>query len=272
MDESTYRALGLDIRMDRKEPTSGMRNLNTGEELTFADTTGEDAQYQPAPECVEHAPGIPKGRLIEHLGWKGGSVYPDTTRDWWVYVPQQYYSSSPPPAAALLVCQDGALPGAERGTVCLDNLIAAGTIPVTIAVLVAPGSQTPEDGSQRSLEYDTVSKRYTDFLAEDLLPLVEAEFNITKDPGADVVCLVTLLSDRRLDVQRCSAALCDRRQLRGHLRVQLRLLPPGPVREGHLLDRLLHQHSGRPQLPLAGAKYPSEAHRGVPPGGDQRSI
>ena len=66
---------------------------------------------------------------------------------------------------------------------CLDNLIASGDMPVTIAVLVAPGSQTDEDGSQRSLEYDTVSARYTDFLAHDILPLVEAEFNITDDPA-----------------------------------------------------------------------------------------
>ena len=180
MDEDTYRALNLDIRMDQKDPTSGMRNLNTGEELSFADPTGEDAKYEPAPECVARGQGVAKGRLIEHLSWQGGAVYPETTRDWWVYVPQQYDPSVP---AALLVCQDGALPGAERGTVCLDNLIAAGTIPVTIAVLVAPGSQTQEDGSQRSLEYDTVSARYTDFLANDLLPLVEAEFNITKDPA-----------------------------------------------------------------------------------------
>ena len=49
----------------------------------------------------------PTGRLIEHIGWKGGSVYPETTRDWWVYVPHQYDPSVP---AALLVCQDGGLP------------------------------------------------------------------------------------------------------------------------------------------------------------------
>ena len=100
MDEETYSALGLDIRMDKKNPTSGMRNLNTGEELTFADSTGEDAKYQPAPECEAQKPGVPAGKLIEHLKWKGGSVYPETTRDWWVYVPQQYDAAVP---AALLV-------------------------------------------------------------------------------------------------------------------------------------------------------------------------
>ena len=58
MDEETYRVLNLDIRMDQKEPTSGMRNLNTGEELKFADPTGEDAEYQPAPQCQARSPGV----------------------------------------------------------------------------------------------------------------------------------------------------------------------------------------------------------------------
>ena len=46
----------------------------------------------------------------------------------------------------------------------LDNLIYDKRIPPIVAVLVAPGP-----GAQRSIEYDTVSDRYTNFVETELL-------------------------------------------------------------------------------------------------------
>ena len=157
-----------------------MQNLNTGEELSFADPGGFDADYMPHPECLERAPGAPHGTLTEHKDWAESTVYPGTTRTWSVYVPAQYDPATP---AALWVGMD-AFGSAEEHRTMLDNLIHKGDIPPTIGVFVTPGTRI--DGSypeQRSLEYDTVSDVYASFLETDILPIVSAEYNISTDPA-----------------------------------------------------------------------------------------
>ena len=71
----------------------------------------------------------------------------------------------------------GALPTA------LDNLIAEKRAPVMIAVSIGNGSGDAQ-GSQRGLEYDTMSGLYAEFVEKEVLPLVEKQFNVklTKDP------------------------------------------------------------------------------------------
>jgi enterochelin esterase-like enzyme len=84
--------------------------------------------------------------------------------------------------ATFMVVQDGhaylnILP------VVLDNLIAARRVPPLVAILVDSGGGDAQ-GSQRGLEYDTLSGRYSDFIETEMLPRVEAETGIrlTKDP------------------------------------------------------------------------------------------
>ena len=54
-----------------------------------------------------------------------------------------------------------------------------------IAISIANGSGDAQ-GSQRGLEYDTMSGRYAEFVETEVLPLVEKQFGVklTKDPGA----------------------------------------------------------------------------------------
>ena len=61
----------------------------------------------------------------------------------------------------------------------LDNLIYEKRIPPIVAVLVAPGP-----GRQRTIEYDTVSDRYTNFVETELLPRVTKDYQVafTTDP------------------------------------------------------------------------------------------
>ena len=61
----------------------------------------------------------------------------------------------------------------------LDNLIYEKRIPPIVAVLVAPGP-----GPQRSIEYDTVSDRYTNFVETELLPRISKDYQVafTTDP------------------------------------------------------------------------------------------
>jgi enterochelin esterase-like enzyme len=47
--------------------------------------------------------GVPKGRIEGPLVWKS-TIYQNTVRQYWIYVPAQYDASKP---AALMVFQDG---------------------------------------------------------------------------------------------------------------------------------------------------------------------
>jgi len=66
---------------------------------------------------------------------------------------------------------------------CLDNLIAAHRVPAMIAISIGNGSGDAQ-GSERGLEYDTMSGLYAEFIEKEVLPLVEKECNVklTKDP------------------------------------------------------------------------------------------
>ncbi|MDO9335643.1 MAG: alpha/beta hydrolase-fold protein [Caulobacter sp.] len=97
----------------------------------------------------------------------------------WVYVPAQLAPGTP---ARFMVVQDGhaylnSLPPV------LDSLIAEGRIPPLVAILVDSGGGDAQ-GSQRGLEYDTVSGLYGDFIETEVLPRVTAQTGVvlTDDP------------------------------------------------------------------------------------------
>jgi enterochelin esterase family protein len=94
-----------------------------------------------------------------------------------VYVPKQYV---PGTAAPFIVGADG--PDKALFT-ALDNLIAQHRVPVMIAISISNGSGDAQ-GSERGLEYDTMSGLYAEFVETEVLPLVEKQYNVklTKDP------------------------------------------------------------------------------------------
>ena len=53
----------------------------------------------------------------------------------------------------------------------LDNLIAEKRVPVLIAISIGNGGGDAR-GSQRGLEYDTMSGTYAEFVETEVLPLV----------------------------------------------------------------------------------------------------
>jgi enterochelin esterase family protein len=161
--------------------------------------------YVPAPELTA-VEGVPKGR-VERFTMKsedskfypgitkvppGGpadymppdltkvQTYPKPyTRVVTVYVPAQYEPGTPAP---VLVKQDGA---DETLPIILDNLIAQHRVPAMIAVMIQNGGGDAQ-GSERGLEYDTLSGRYAEFVESEVFPLVEStcHVKITKDPEA----------------------------------------------------------------------------------------
>jgi enterochelin esterase-like enzyme len=94
-----------------------------------------------------------------------------------VYVPKQYVPGVPAP---FIVGADG--PDRALFT-ALDNLIAEKKVPVMIAISIGNGSGDAQ-GSERGLEYDTMSGQYAEFVEQEVLPLVEKQYNVTltKDP------------------------------------------------------------------------------------------
>jgi gluconolactonase len=129
--------------------------------------------YQPGPDSKPQ-PGVPKGEVLK-LSFDKSKIFPDTTRDYWVYVPAQYKPDKP---ACVFVMQDGIR--WEAPTV-FDNLINKKEIPITIGVFVSPGVVKTTDGNvaldrfNRSFEYDGLGDNYVRFLLEELFPEVETK-------------------------------------------------------------------------------------------------
>ena len=94
-----------------------------------------------------------------------------------VYVPKQYV---PGMAAPFIVGADGPDPVLFT---TLDNLIAQKRVPPMIAISIGNGSGDAQ-GSQRGLEYDTVSGVYTDFIETEVLPRITKDYGVafTTDP------------------------------------------------------------------------------------------
>jgi len=117
-------------------------------------------------------PTNPAKRIVQ----SGPAKY---TRRVAVYIPRQYAAGT---VAPFIVGADGPDPLLFTA---LDNLIAQKRIPPMIAISIANGSGDAQ-GSQRGLEYDTMSGRYAEFVETEVLPLVEKQFGVklTKDPDA----------------------------------------------------------------------------------------
>lgn len=146
-------------------------------------------------------PGVPSGVLSAKLVHTS-KIYDGMKSDYWIYVPAQYDPKVP---AALMVFQDGAgyinRNGGHRALNVIDNLIAQKKIPVMISVFISPGTIDDSPGtptylavksysdkwhrtlkdSMRSHLYDSVSGRYSEFLENEILATVGAQYNIRSD-------------------------------------------------------------------------------------------
>src|SRR3954471_23867793 len=99
------------------------------------------------------------------------------TRKVTVYVPKQYEAGTEAP---FIVGADGP---DNLLFATLDNLIAEKKVPAMIAISISNGGGDAQ-GSQRGLEYDTMSGKYAEFVETEVLPKVEKECNVklTRNP------------------------------------------------------------------------------------------
>jgi enterochelin esterase-like enzyme len=145
-------------------------------------------EYANAPELTVKE-GVPKGEVKTFVMESTESkMYPGIsktkpgvvpyTRKVGVYVPAGYVAGT---AAPFMVVQDASnqreLPG------ILDNMIAEKRVPAIVVVFIGNGGGDAQ-GSERGLEYDTVSGKYAEFVETEVLPRVEKEAGVTltKDP------------------------------------------------------------------------------------------
>jgi iron(III)-enterobactin esterase len=101
------------------------------------------------------------------------------TRTVAVYVPKQYV---PGTAAPFIVGADGP----DRLLfLALDGLIAEHKVPAMVAISIGNGGGDAQ-GSERGLEYDTMSGAYAEFVEKEVLPRAEAQAHVklSKDPDA----------------------------------------------------------------------------------------
>jgi len=147
--------------------------------------------YKPGPDSQAQE-GVPRGVVTKHR-WES-KVFPETVRDYWLYVPAQYKADAP---ACVMVFQDGSAyvntNGQFRVPIVFDNLIARKEMPVTIGIFINPGEiPAAEAGKQprrnRSFEYDTLSDQYARFLLEEILPEVAKTHNLTTNPEGRAIC------------------------------------------------------------------------------------
>jgi enterochelin esterase-like enzyme len=97
-----------------------------------------------------------------------------------VYVPSQYVPGTPAP---FLVSQDSM--GRGEFPTILDNMIADHRLPVMVAIMIDSGGGDAQ-GSERGLEYDTVSGQYAEFIETEVLPRITRDYQVTftKNPNA----------------------------------------------------------------------------------------
>ena len=151
--------------------------------------------FQPGPYELgpdsQRKPGVPQGTVTRYE-WTQSEIYPGTVREYWVYVPAQYDPNGDEPAA-VMVFQDGHNFAGDntsfRANIVMDNLIAAGDMPVTIGIMIMPGhigdtipQGTGNKRNNRSVEYDTPDDTYTRFLLEEILAEVGKTYRLTDDP------------------------------------------------------------------------------------------
>ncbi len=199
-------------------------------------TLGPDSQSRP---------GVPRG-TVEKFTFTQSTLFPGTTRDYWVYVPAQYDPAKP---ACVMVFQDGggyvSTNGQWRVPVVFDNLIHQKEMPVTIGVFINPGIVPAANSNalaryNRSYEYDGLGDRYARFLLEEVLPEVSKKYNLAQDgnsramagASSGAICAFTAAWERPDAFRRVFSTIGTYTGLRGgnNYPILIRKTEPKPIR------------------------------------------
>jgi hypothetical protein len=153
--------------------------------------------HNPAPEMASQE-GVPQGTVYEFtISSADSKIFPGIARE-----PNTFGTLDPANPAKLIVTTSHSAPYTRHvavyvpkqyvpGTVAPfivgadgpDNLIAERRVPAMIAISIGNGGGDAQ-GSERGLEYDTMSGQYAEFIEGEVLPLVESQYHVklTRDP------------------------------------------------------------------------------------------
>jgi iron(III)-enterobactin esterase len=193
-------------------PTPPTRAVNGPEAPTFTvvgrnapvDAEGDyviGPAYFP-PRELTVVDGVPKGAVEQfQLDSKDSKFYPGIGRDVFgtvdpnnpktlivatrpapylrtitVYIPKQLKKSA---AAPFIVTHDGPAMGKPDLTLptILDNMIAQKRVPAMVVVMIQNGGGDAQ-GSERGLEYDTLSGTFAEFIEAEVIPAVEKHYRV----------------------------------------------------------------------------------------------
>jgi enterochelin esterase family protein len=150
---------------------AGLRSLGT------YDVAGYNPDSYPLP-------GVARGRLSQRMT-HSGKIYPGMTANYWVYVNAGADTTN---GAPVMVWQDGeTIVGNQdllrlRLQIVSDNLVHKKLIPPMVHVLISPGSGGEAQGTRmRSIQYDTVSDRYSRYILDEILPEVGKTYKLRSD-------------------------------------------------------------------------------------------
>src|SRR5512133_845310 len=135
--------------------------------------------YPTAPELARRV-GVPEGKVIEFvMNSSESKFYPGVNgafqRHVCVYVPAGYVAGTELP---VIVSADAYGMRYNLPTI-LDNMIYDQRLPAMAAVMIDNG------GAGRSLEYDTVSSKYAEFVEAEVIPRAEKEANVKLSTNPD---------------------------------------------------------------------------------------
>jgi iron(III)-enterobactin esterase len=131
----------------------------------------------PPPEATR-MPGVPRGTL-DTFTFDTSKVFPGTSREVDIFIPAQYVGGTEVP---FIVIQDGVEQLTSYHTnIVLENLIYEKRLPIMAAVFV----NRPDNGPERSREYDCLDDAYSQFIDTEILPVVtqrHPDLNLTSNP------------------------------------------------------------------------------------------
>ncbi len=149
-------------------------------------SAGQSQFHVPGNVVWEPAPGIARGAVTRHMYH---SAVAGDDRDFWTYLPPGYDAKRKQPYPVLYLLHglgDDASSwiGTGAANVILDNLIAGGRAqPMVMVNTLGYGNA---GGPARAVAEETIPN-YTRTLLEEVMPRVEAAYNIIRDPAGRAI-------------------------------------------------------------------------------------
>lgn len=157
---------------------------------SYARSLDVDSTYALGSDSRRQA-GVPAGEQVKSV-FSDSRIYPRNTYRYTLYLPRQLNYGQEAPLTIFL---DGDLylDPSVNAPVVLDNLMHTGAIPPMRALFLSPGNVGPGlpiygGTDNRSVEYDSITPSFSEFLSGELLPSIEDIAPVTPGGASRAIC------------------------------------------------------------------------------------